>query len=303
MASSADLVVGVDGSDGALTAVRWAARAAAARRRGLRLVHATEELPVAYPHTGGNFEELYELVGARGQRLLEAARAAVAEVAPEVKPEVVLRPEQPAEGLLAESATAAMIVLGTSGQSTAARVLLGSASLALAAHAECPVALIRPHVAEDEPPAEGPVIVGVDGTPASEDAIAVAFDEASWRGAPLVAVHAWHDTFLAGLFEEGRRTMDGDAIEQSAHELLDERLAGWQEQYPDVHVERLVQRGRPAQALLDLADRAQLLVVGSRGRSGLAALALGSTSQAVMSYALCPVLVARGGTRPDADTL
>jgi len=302
MASSAtDLVVGVDGSEPALTAVRWAARTAATRRRGLRLVHATEELPVAYPHTGGNFEELYELVGARGQRLLEAARAAVAEVAPDLTPEVVLRPERPAEGLIAESASAAMIVLGTPGLSTAARVLLGSASLALAAHAECPVALIRPHVAEDEAPTEGPVVVGVDGTPASEDAIAVAFDEASWRGAPLVAVHAWHDTFLSGIFEEGRRTMDGHAIEQSANELLDERLAGWQERYPDVHVERLVQRGRPAQALLDLADRAQLLVVGSRGRGGLAALALGSTSQAMMSYALCPVVVARGGIRSAAE--
>jgi nucleotide-binding universal stress UspA family protein len=193
-----------------------------------------------------------------------------------------------------------MIVLGTPDHSAAARILLGSTSLALAAHAECPVALIRPHVAEDEPPVEGPVVVGVDGTPASEQAIAVAFDEASWRGAPLLAVHAWHDTFLAGVFEESRRTMDGDAIEQSANELLDERLAGWQEKYPDVRVERLVQRGRPAQALLDLADRAQLLVVGSRGRGGLAALALGSTSQAMMSYALCPVLVARGGTRPAA---
>ncbi|WP_328603165.1 universal stress protein [Amycolatopsis sp. NBC_00345] len=301
MASSAtDLVVGVDGSEPALTAARWAARTAATRHRGLRLVHATEELPVAYPHAGGNFDELYELVGARGQRLLEAARAAVAEVAPDLTPEVVLRPEQPAEGLLAESATAAMIVLGTPDQSAAARVLLGSASQALAAHAECPVALIRPHVAEDEPPTEGPVVVGVDGTPASEHAIAVAFDEASWRAAPLIAVHAWHDTFLAGVFEEGRRTIDGDAIEQSANELLDERLAGWQEKYPDVHVERLVQRGRPAQALLDLADRAQLLVVGSRGRGGLASLTLGSTSQAMMSYALCPVVVARGGTQPAA---
>jgi len=81
---------------------------------------------------------------------------------------------------------------------------------------------------------------------------------------------------------------------------FDARLAAWQERYQDIHVERLVQRGRPAQALLDLGDRAQLLVVGSRGRGGLAVLALGSTSQAMMSYALCPVVGARGGTRPAA---
>jgi nucleotide-binding universal stress UspA family protein len=287
--SASALVVGVDGSAGALTAVRWAARVARERKLGLRLVHALPELPPPYPRGDPTFEQIQQAVGARGERMLAEARvaASVAGV------ETVVRSERPAEALLAEAEGAAMIVLGTPGLRPLGRVLLGSASVALAAHAPCPVALIRPHAGEDEPPTEGPVVLGVDGTPASEEAIAVAFEEASWRGARLVAVHCWHEAFLAAVFEEGRWTMDSSAVEEHEHELLAQRLAGWQEKYPDVVVDRVVRAGRPAEQLLDLADRAQLLVVGSRGRGGFSGLALGSTSQSLMSYALCPVVVAR----------
>jgi nucleotide-binding universal stress UspA family protein len=184
-------------------------------------------------------------------------------------------------------------VLGTPGLSRLGRVLVGSVSVALAAHAPCPVTLVRPHVGDDEPPAEGPVVLGVDGTPAGEEAIAAAFEEASWRGARLTAVHCLHEAFLSAVFEENRWTMDGPATEEHERELLAQRLAGWQEKYPDVVVDRVVPAGRPAERLLDFADRAQLLVVGSRGLGGFRGLALGSTSQALMSYALCPVLVAR----------
>src|SRR5437764_284809 len=101
---------------------------------------------------------------------------------------------------------------------------LGSASVALAAQAECPVALVRPHVADDAPPDRGPVVLGVDGAPAGEDAIAIAFEEASWRQAPLVAIHCWHTGFLAEVFEEGGWTMDTIAIERHECELLAQRL-------------------------------------------------------------------------------
>ena len=289
-----DLVVGIDGSATALAAARWAAAIAAQRRRGLRLVHAVEELLVPYPHAEPAHQDLQALVGARGQRLLEEAADAATAVAPDVRPELIQRPEHAADALLAESATAGMVVLGSPSSRPLGRVLLGSVSLALAAHAECPVALARPHVAEDEPPTEGPVVVGVDGTPTSEDAIAAAFEEASWRGAPLTAVHCWREGVLSSVFAEGRWALDRAAVEKHEHEVLAQRLAGWQEKFPDVVVSRVVLPGNPAERLLELADRARLLVVGSRGRSGLAALALGSTSQAVMSYALCPVLVVRG---------
>lgn len=278
--SGTELVVGVDGSAGALTAVQWAARVAQARRLGLRLVHALPELPVPYPRADPTYEQLLEAAGTQGRLMLDEARAA----ASGVEAETVLRPERPADALVAESAGAAMLVLGTAGLRPLGRVLVGSVTVALAAHARCPVALIRPHAGEEEPPAEGPVVVGVDGSPASEEATAVAFEEASWRGARLIAVHCrhrdgWWDT--------------GTTAEEYARELLAQRLAGWGEKYPDVVVDREVVAGRAAERLLDFADRAQLLVAGSRGRGGFGGLALGSTSQALMSYALCPVVVAR----------
>ncbi|HEY2058584.1 universal stress protein [Amycolatopsis sp. NBC_01480] len=291
--SGSAVVVGVDGSAAALTAVRWAALVARERRRGLRLIHALPELPALYPGADATFEQIQEAVGARGERVLAEARAAAEEAAPGVEVESEVRSEGAAEALLAEADGATMVVLGTPGRSELGRVLLGSVSVALAAHAPCPVAVIRPHVGDDEAPTEGPVVVGVDGTPLSEGAIATAFEEASWRQAPLIAVHSWHEAFLSEVFEERRWTMDREAVKQEEHELLAQRLAGWQEKFPDVTVERVVEAGRPAERLLDLADRAQLLVVGSRGRGGLSGLALGSTSQALISYALCPVVIAR----------
>ncbi|WP_086853512.1 universal stress protein [Amycolatopsis kentuckyensis] len=273
--NGSELVVGVDGSAGALAAVRWAARVARERGRGLRLVHALPDLPGPYPRSDPVYEQLLEAAAEQGRTMLAEARAA----ASDVEAKTVLRPERPADALAAESADAAMLVLGTPGLRPLGRILLGSVTVALTAHAHCPVALVRPHAGEDEPPAEGPVVVGVDGSPASEEAIAVAFEEASWRDARLIAVHCRRD---------GRWT-----AEEYGEELLAQRLAGRREKYPDVVVDREVVAGRPAERLLDFADRAQLLVVGSRGRGGFGGLALGSTSQALMSYALCPVIVAR----------
>ena len=278
--SGSELVVGVDGSAGALAAVRWAARVARARRLGLRLVHALPELPVPYPRADPAYEQLLEAVGAQGRAVLAEARDA----ASGVEAKTVLRAERAADALVAESGDAALLVLGTPGLRPLGRVLLGSVTVALTAHALCPVALVRPHAGEDEPPAEGPVVVGVDGSPASEEAIAVAFEEACRRDARLIAVHCRHRD---GWWDVGT------AAEEYARELLGQRLAGWAEKYPDVVVHREVVAGRAAERLPDSADRAQLLVVGTRGRGRLGGLALGSTSQALMSYALCPVVVAR----------
>ena len=291
--SAGPIVVGVDGSDAALHAARWAAAEAAQRHRELRLVHAIDDVALSYPRPLPTTEDLHGVLRMRGRRLLRAARDAVHEVAPGLTPHVELSRTGAAATLLEESETASLLVLGTPGLRPLGRVFVGSVSIAVAAHAQCPVALIRGHVAEDAPPTEGPIVVGIDAAPSSEDAIALAFEEASWRQAPLIAVHCWNDAFLAAVFEEMRWTLDRPAIEECERELLAQRLAGWREKYPDVTVERRVVRGRPAEALLDVADRAQLIVVGSRGLGGFTGMLLGSTSQAVMSYALCPVLVAR----------
>ncbi|MFI7117430.1 universal stress protein [Amycolatopsis sp. NPDC049868] len=287
------VVVGVDGSESAIRAVRWAVDQARRRHAELTLVHAIDDESLSHPRPMPTREDLGKMIRMRGHRLLRQARDAAREVAPDVHVSLVLQHERPVQALKDAAENADLLVLGTEGLRPLGRVLVGSVSVALAAKAACPVALIRPHVAEEDTPHDGPVVVGIDGTRTSEAALALAFEEASWRQTELVALHCWDDTFLSAVFEETHWSLERSEFEESANEVLAERLAGWREKYPDVRVHREVVRGRPADELLKRADRAQLLVVGSRGRGGIAGMLLGSTSQAVMSYALCPVIVAR----------
>ncbi|WP_181770632.1 universal stress protein [Amycolatopsis pittospori] len=287
------VVVGIDGAESASRVVRWAAAEARHRHAELRLVHAIDDEELRYPRSLPLHEDLAEKARMRGHRLLRHAREVAREADPSIEVVAILRHERPAQALLAASEDAALLVLGAEQIRPLGRALVGSVAIAVATHARCPVAVVRPHVAEDEAPAEGPVVVGVDGSRASEAALALAFQEASWRGAPLVALHCWDDAFLSALFAEARWTLDTRDIEEREGEVLAERLAGWQETHPDVPVERVVTRGRASDELLGYADRARLLIVGSRGRGGVAGMLLGSTGQRVLSAALCPVIVAR----------
>jgi nucleotide-binding universal stress UspA family protein len=138
------------------------------------------------------------------------------------------------------------------------------------------------------------VVVGVDGSPTSELAVALAFEEASLRNLDLVAVHTWIDFSSEYDYAYARQFVTGwEEIETEEQELLAQRLAGWREKYPDVTVTRVVVPNRPVPNLLEQAAHAQLLVVGSRGRGALSGTLLGSTSQALIYHAPCPLLITR----------
>lgn len=293
--SGLPIVVGVDGSPASKVAVDWAARDAARRGEALNLVHvlvppavmAFPEVPMPAGYLDWQEEQ--------GRKLLEDARTTVEEALRdirsdahvEVSTEMVSGSAVPA---LADLSTRAqLIVVGCRGRGALARGLLGSISTGLAHHAHCPVAIIHDEDPLMPHPSMAPVVVGVDGSPASEHALAIAFEQASFRGVDLVAVHAWSDS---GVFEFPGA--DWSTLQAMGEETLSERLSGWQERYPDVLVRRVVVVDKPAHQLLEQAESAQLLVVGSHGRGGFAGMLLGSVSTSVVHAARMPVIVARG---------
>lgn len=287
------IVAGVDGSTSALHAVRWAAREAAQRGAPLRLVHVCALVPRGYPDPVVHVSDYADVVVGQGRRWLAEATDAARTVCDILDVGTDLRDGMTATVLMGESATARMVVLGSRGLGGFAELLVGSISVALAAHAHCPVVVARSSTVDSPPPVTGPVVVGVDGSPLSEAAIAFAFETAAARDVPLLAVHTWLDINLAETWIPLPSIVDWGEVHASEERLLAERLAGWQEKYPTVEVHRVVTKDRPARALLRRAEDAQLVVVGSRGRGGLTGLGLGSVSQTLLHKALCPVAVIR----------
>lgn len=152
-------------------------------------------------------------------------------------------------------------------------------------HADGPVAVIHGDAASTVD-YKSPVLLGIDGSPASEDATALAFEEASRRGVYLVALHARSDVAVFPILG-----MDWREYEAQGEEALAERLAGWQERYPDVNVHRRLVCDKPAHWLVEESRLAQLVVVGSRGRGGFPNMLLGSVSSAVAHSVEVPVIV------------
>lgn len=287
--NSKPVVVGIDGTSAAAHSVRWAARQAHRDGLPLRLVHAYE-LPIGFPTGVTQEESVLGALRARGRQWLAEAADTAAEVLPATRIETALAAASSEAALLRESEDATVIVLGNKGRNALTGLLVGSTSLALAGRAHCPVVLVR----DTDEERTGPVVVGVDGTEASEPAIAFAFAEASARGVTLVALHAWADSLFELALAGNNAPLDLDRYRRAGEESLAERLAGWQEKYPDVRVDREVVHDQPGHALRAGARDAQLLVVGRRGRGGFRDLVLGSTSQHVIHHATCPVAVIRG---------
>ena len=283
------ILVGVDGSPASDAAVTWATREAIRRLIPITLMHVVAPVVVGWP-VGQLYANMPEWQKDNAQHVIEHARKTVTaslgeSEAPGVHTEVVYASTVPT--LIEASKEAWMIVAGSEGIGALGRQLLGSVSTALIQHAHCPVAVIRTDEGTTADP-KAPVLVGIDGSPASEAATALAFDEASRRGVDLLALHAWSDV---GVFPV--LGMDWRDRESEGEEVLAERLAGWQEEYPDVHVRRLLVCDRPSRWLLEQSEHAQLVVVGSHGRGGFRGMLLGSVSSAIAHSANIPVIVVR----------
>ncbi|MFE2009932.1 universal stress protein [Streptomyces sp. NPDC059491] len=263
------VVVGVDGSATSLAAVEAAAAAASRRGAELRVVHA--EVPVK-PRLAVPDPAARTLVH-------EAAEHAV-RFAPDVVVTRSVVTGDVVNVLEIESRSADLIVVGSRGMGGIAGLLLGSTPVSLATRSHCPVMTVR----EGHPTSAGtgPVVLALDGSPDSDEAVDVAFAEAAQRHSDLVALHAWQPDDAP----------DGTAPE-IADRMLAKSLAGRSDTHPDVTTRRRPVEGQARDALLDASRTAQLLVVGARGRGGLAGLLLGSVSQTVMTRAHCPVVTVR----------
>lgn len=289
--ASARIVVGVDGSDGSWTAVRWAARFAAERGRELEILHGMEL--VGSNWVLGDYEvvipSVLDDVRRQGQDVIARAEHVARSVSPDLRISSRATTDSGKQLLIAHSAEAYAVVIGATGN-VGTFTHLGSTLLAVTAHARGTVVVVRPDPeAGGEVHTSGPVVVGVDGSPVGDAAIAAAFIEAAERGVELVAVHAWSD-WDSGRFagHAHRPEAELDNVERA---ILAERVAGWQEKFPGVRVVRKVEVSAPASHLLSWSNVAQLVVVGSRGRGGFAGMLLGSTANTLVQHASCPVMV------------
>lgn len=290
------IVVGVDGSPHSDLAVDWAVAEATRRKLPLHIMHA---FSYGYPMTKTGLRHSVE--GLR--QIAHGVRKDAADRASRANPELPITWDEPdfgpAPALVLASKTAATVVVGARGLSAARGVLVGSISTQVATHAHCPVVVVHDM---PTPAPDAPVVVGVDGSPVSTNAIAYAYEQASSRGVGLTVVHAWWLEYIDGVAAAAIWTVDWQQFAEEEQALVSESLAGWQDKYPDVVVRRHSVRGLPVDALVRQSEKACLVVVGTRGRGGFAGLLLGSVSQGVMHRSHCPVAIVHGSTEFQHDS-
>ena len=276
------VTVGVDGSPASGTAVEWAITESRYRQLPLLLVHVVD-----YPLLSGTvLAQAASPVLVTESPLLSAEAARVHRLAPNLEVDTRLIMGGPAAELIELSRHSVLTVLGQRGQGGFAGLLLGSVGAHVAVHAHGPVVVV-PAGAPAPGTFGGRIVVGVDDSPQAQEALAFAFEEASARAAALTAVHAW------AVPDRGAADENADHVLGYHREMLAAALADWRGKYPDVSVRQRLVYGTPARSLLSAVTELDLLVVGSRGRGGFAGLLLGSTSQALLHHAPCPVAVVR----------
>jgi nucleotide-binding universal stress UspA family protein len=302
------IVVGYDGSRQAIRALEWAA--AEAVRRG-------EPLTVLYVIDYGRFVTGGDNSGGVGwattsatdsarllvDKAVEQARTTSSGLQVDGQSTV----GRPIGALIEASRTARLLVLGTRGHGTLRDLFTGSVAETVAAHAWCPVVIVRGDAATVPGPAHA-VVVGVDGSAASRAAVEYAAGTAKECSAPLVVVSAWNDVarYSRWVSVDSRVVIDRDALlvaeRRAASHALEAAVADVRARYPGVAVTPTLLEGAPGPALLRAGADAGLVVVGTRGHGALAGLLLRSVSQAVVHGSRRPVAVVRAARRTTIST-
>lgn len=136
------------------------------------------------------------------------------------------------------------------------------------------------------------IVVGIDSSPTSQNALRWALDEAAIRDCELHAVHAYEQSMIGAVPESGAVVFPRDLLEQYAVGMLDTAVDSVIGDRDEVtHIVRSATEGAPAKVLIEASLRAELLVVGQRGSGGFLGLHLGSVASKCVHHAHCPVVV------------
>lgn len=302
MTGPAGVVVGIDGSPRAASALMTALEEAA--RRG-----ETATAVLVYPAPGswggtGNADadepdRLAAAVLEEARRFVDEATMPLPATLREVALELSVRAGSPAP-LLAEAArTAALLVVGHHGRGMVSDAVLGSTALRVLSLAACPVLVDRPR----EAAADGPVVVGIDRSPGSAAALRYALRDAARRGVGLVAVTGTAPPpVMVGFRPMGAATLSEVShalqprVEQFVAEVVKEVVDSDRPRHPVPEVDVVVRGEDPTAALVDVAEQrgAPLVVVGRTGHGAFARWLLGSVAHGAVVRASCPVVVVPG---------
>ena len=280
----AEIIVGMDESEGAAQALRWAACEGAGRDWKIRAVLAWSFIDQRQLERTHTFDPDYNEQVARKTLAAAVERVLGTESAAGIDQEVVC--DLAARALIERSADADLLVVGARGLGGFKSLLLGSVSNQCLHHAHCPVAVVRADVDPVRHVTER-IVVGVDGSPAAQRALRWALDMARSGHSKVDVVHAWQPVVLGGPFAPVM--IDAETWRDAAERTIEQAIAA--EDTTGVHVTRILACSGAASAILDAVDGADLVVVGTRGRGGFAGMLLGSVSHQVAHHAPCPVVV------------
>ena len=282
-----EIIVGVDGSLASEQALRWAAHEAGRRDVALVVQHTYDwrvygALTPINPSFAVGFQKVAEAIV---DSAVEQARSWAPGVA--VRGTALLG--SAAHTLVEASGSGDLVVVGNRGRGGFASLLLGSVSQQVAAHAAGPVVVVRGR-ADDS---AGPIVVGVDDSDAADFALGAAFEEASIRGAGVLAVHVYTPFKWVYGPEFPPDVEDEEEQREAERDRVAVGVARWKQKFPAVDVAPVAVDGHPAEMLADMSGTAQLVIVGTRGHGGFAGLLLGSVGMQLLHHADCPVLIAR----------
>lgn len=284
-------IVGWDSSPAATAALDWALDTATTTQATVRLVHAVLAVPpVPYgemPLDQGVYDDIANAILALGsQRAHERA------------PDVPVTTERMYRGiagaLIEETEPGDVIVLGSRSHGGFAGLLIGSTAVQVATHAAVPVVVL--HAPGTRPGGfdpNGPIVVGIDGTQASDDALEFALVLASQVSRDVIGLHAWTLPPVELIPPNLLTAEQVTAITADQERVAAEAVAGLRAEFPDVNLMVRSVQGVPANVLLSHAEGASLVVVGSRGRGEFRGTFLGSTSNSLLHKSACPVAVVR----------